>query len=103
MKSALAIRLAPWIATVALFVFWEAAVRIFKIPPFFLPPPSAIAKASVDYWPAIYRNSIYTLTTTLIGFGMAVGFGLALGLVVGWSRAVPRVRRCTCPMRTRRP
>ena len=36
MKTTLAIRLAPWLATIALFVVWEAACRIFNIPPFFL-------------------------------------------------------------------
>src|SRR6185369_13852965 len=88
MRTSLAVRLAPWIATVALFVFWEAVCRIFNIPPFFLPPPSLVAKSFVEFWPAIYRNSIYTLSTTLIGFGLAVGFGLLLGLVVGWSRSI---------------
>jgi NitT/TauT family transport system permease protein len=88
MKSALSIRLAPWIATLALLVFWEAACRIFRIPQFFLPPPTLIFGAFVEYGPAIYRNSLFTLSTTLIGFGLAVGFGLSLGLAVGWSRAI---------------
>ncbi|MBV8837391.1 MAG: ABC transporter permease [Alphaproteobacteria bacterium] len=88
MKSALAVRLAPWIATVALFLVWEAVVRVFNIPQFFLPPPSLVFKAIVDYWPALVRNSAFTLSTTLSGFGLAVGFGLLLGLAVGWSRAI---------------
>ena len=88
MKTTLAIRLAPWIATIALFVVWEAACRIFNIPPFFLPPPTLVFKAVVDYWPALYKHSLFTLSSTLVGFAMAVGFGLALGLAVGWSRAI---------------
>ncbi len=88
MKGSFATLLAPWIATAALFLFWEAAVRIFNIPQFFLPPPSLVAQSFVEFWPAIYRNSLFTLSTTLIGFGMAVGFGLLLGLAVGWSRAI---------------
>jgi NitT/TauT family transport system permease protein len=89
MKGAsLSARLAPWLYTLALFAIWEAAVLIFKIPPFFLPPPTAVARAFIDFWPAIYRNSLFTLSTTLIGFAMAVGFGLFLGLVVGWSRTI---------------
>ena len=48
---------------------------------FFLPPPTAIAYAIYEYWPAIYRNSLITLWATLVGFGLAVGFGLLLGLV----------------------
>jgi len=88
MTGSLATRLAPWIATAALFVVWEAAVRVFDIPQFFLPPPSLVAKSFVEFWPAIYKNSLFTLSTTAIGFGMAVGFGLLLGLAVGWSRAI---------------
>ena len=86
--SGTAIRLAPWLATFGLFAMWEAAVRIFKIPTFFLPPPTAIAGAVVDFWPAIYRNSLITLQETLLGFALAVGFGLLLGLLVGWSRTI---------------
>jgi NitT/TauT family transport system permease protein len=88
MKTPLAVRLAPWIATIALFVVWEAACRIFNIPQFFLPPPTLVFKAIVDYWPALYKHSLFTLSSTLIGFALAVGFGLALGLAVGWSRAI---------------
>ena len=88
MKDDLYVRAAPWIYTVALFVIWEAAVVIFNIPTFFLPPPTAVAMAFVEYWGPLYRHSLYTLSTTLIGFGMAVGFGLLLGLVIGWSRSI---------------
>jgi NitT/TauT family transport system permease protein len=86
--SELKIRLAPWLYTAVLLIVWEAAVRIFKIPEFFLPPPTSIAQAIVDFWGPIYRNSLVTLSTTMVGFGLAVGFGLVLGLVVGWSRSI---------------
>ncbi len=79
---------APWLFTLVLFAAWEAACRLFNIPPFFLPPPTAIANAFVEFWGPIYRNSVFTLSTTLIGFAMAVGFGLLLGLVFGWSRTI---------------
>ena len=88
MKTSLSIRLAPWLATIALFVAWEAACRFFNIPTFFLPPPSLVFGAVVDYWPALYKHSLFTLSSTLVGFAMAVGFGLLLGLAVGWSRAI---------------
>jgi NitT/TauT family transport system permease protein len=87
-RKDLMVRAAPWIYTAVLLLVWEAAVRIFRIPTFFLPPPTAIAIAFVEYWTPIYKNSLYTLSTTLIGFGLAVGFGLLLGLVVGWSRSI---------------
>jgi NitT/TauT family transport system permease protein len=88
MRNAWAVRTAPWLFTLALFVFWEAVCVIFSIPVFFLPPPTAIARAIVEYWPAIYRNSLITLWSTMIGFALAVGFGMLLGLLVGWSRTI---------------
>ena len=87
-RTNLLIRLSPWLFTIGLFVVWEAAVHIFKIPVFFLPPPTAIAQAFVDYAGPLARNSWITLQTTLIGFALAVGFGMLLGLLVGWSRAI---------------
>ena len=62
------IRLSPWAFTIGLLVVWEAAVRIFKIPTFFLPPPTAVAQAFVEYSGPIARNSWITLETTMIGF-----------------------------------
>jgi NitT/TauT family transport system permease protein len=88
MSRTWSLRLAPWLFTLGLLVLWEASVYVFRIPMFFLPPPTAVAQAIVDFWPAIYRNSMFTLATTLIGFAMAVGFGLLLGLLVGWSRTI---------------
>jgi NitT/TauT family transport system permease protein len=88
MKGSFLVRAAPWIATVALFVLWEAVCRVFRIPEFFLPPPTAVFKAIWDYWPALYKHSLFTLSSTLVGFALAVGFGLLLGLAVGWSRAI---------------
>ena len=86
MSGSWSVRLAPWLFTLALLAIWEAVCLTFRIPTFFLPPPTAIARAFVDFWPAIFRNSLVTLGATLIGFALAVGFGLLLGLLVGWSR-----------------
>ncbi len=84
----LAIRLAPLIFLVGMLILWEAAVVVFAIPRFFLPPPSAVAQAFVQFSGAIWRESIFTLTTTMVGFAFAVAFGLGLGLLVGWSRTI---------------
>ncbi|HWM49634.1 MAG TPA: ABC transporter permease [Xanthobacteraceae bacterium] len=88
MSARWSIRAAPWLFTVALVVIWELVVAVLHIPTFFLPPPTAIARATMDFWPAIYRNSLITLWATVLGFGLAVGFGLFLGLLIGWSRTI---------------
>jgi NitT/TauT family transport system permease protein len=82
------VRWAPWIVTVGMFAVWEAAVWLFGVPVYVLPPPTVIGEAMWQFGPALWSNSIQTLWTTLAGFGMAIVFGLALGLAIGWSRFV---------------
>lgn len=82
------IKAAPWLWTIGLFVVWEAAVEMFDIAVFILPAPTDIWVALVKYWPVIWKDSLQTLFTTTVGFLLAVVGGLALGLAIGWSRAV---------------
>jgi len=82
------IKAAPWLWTLGLFLLWEGAVRAFDIEIFILPAPTDIWEAIVKYWTPIWTNSLQTLLTTTIGFAMAVAGGLALGLAIGWSRAI---------------
>ena len=82
------VRAAPWLCTVGLFALWEASVRLLDVPPYILPAPSLIGHASWEFGNALWTNSIQTLWTTLAGFTIAVFFGLALGLFVGWDRTI---------------
>jgi len=79
---------APTAFTVALVVIWEIVCRVFNIPLTILPAPSDIAVALWQYRAPIAENSIVTLWTTLAGFLIATVFGLALGIAVGWHRAL---------------
>ena len=83
-----AIAVAPYVFTIAFFALWEAACRLFKIPPYFLPAPSVIAQAMADYWWQLLFHSFHTLWMTLAGFGIAVVFGILLGIALGASRIV---------------
>ncbi|WP_084649392.1 ABC transporter permease [Saccharospirillum impatiens] len=78
-----------WII-IGFFVVWEAACHLFALPVYFLPPPSVIAQAAVEFQRALVINSIQTLWTTMAGFGFAVVFGLVLGVAVGGSRRLYR-------------
>lgn len=81
---------APLWFTLAMFLAWEAACRLLRIDSFILPAPSEIAAAMLRYWQPLLRHSAVTLWTTVAGFAIAVVFGVALGLVVGWSRTIYR-------------
>ncbi|MEP3301464.1 MAG: ABC transporter permease, partial [Roseibium sp.] len=78
------IKAAPWLWSIGLFVVWEAAVHIFEFPVYILPAPSDIWGAIVKYWSPIWKNSLQTMFTTVLGFLLAVVGGLALGLAIGW-------------------
>lgn len=82
------VRLAPWVVTIGMFVIWEAAVRGLGTPRYILPAPSVIAYAAWEFWPGLLSNSLQTLWTTLAGFGLAIVFGLALGLFIGWDKRI---------------
>ena len=83
-------RLSPVLFTIAIFVIWELACRIFSIDTFILPKPTTIFAAMVQYGKPLFRHAIVTLWTTAAGFALAVLFGLILGLIVGWSRTIYR-------------
>jgi NitT/TauT family transport system permease protein len=83
-------KLSPWLFTVAIFLLWEAACRMFNIDSFILPPPSDAFAAIAQYWRPLAYHSFVTLWTTMAGFGIAVAFGIVLGLVVGWSSTIYR-------------
>jgi NitT/TauT family transport system permease protein len=73
-------------ASVGLFVVWEFAVRLFKIPPFVLPAPSQAIASLLPVWEVVMGHAWQTLWTTLAGFGIAVVAGVLLGAAVGTSR-----------------
>ncbi|RIH88879.1 Riboflavin transport system permease protein RibX [Meiothermus luteus] len=74
------------LAAVGLFVLWEIAVRLFKIPPFVLPSPSQAIQSLLPVWGVVMGHAWQTLWTTLAGFGLAVVTGVLLGAAVGTSR-----------------
>ena len=83
-------RLSPWVVTVAMFLLWEIICRLGGIPEYFLPAPTVIFDAMLTFHEALIEDSLYTLLSTSLGFGIAVVFGLLLGLLIGWSKTIYR-------------
>jgi NitT/TauT family transport system permease protein len=75
-------RVLPWLVTTVFFLLWEGAVVAFDIQPFILPAPSLIGSTFIERWEPISSNSLQTLMTTLVGLGMAIVVGIALGLAI---------------------
>ena len=88
MKRSTVETLAPWLTTLALFALWQLGVMVFHIESFVLPTPiEAIQQIYINRYPLMVHG-LATLTTTLIGFAIAVVFGLMLGILVGSFRMV---------------
>ena len=83
-------RPAPWVVTVVMFLLWEIICRLGGIPEYFLPAPTVIFDAMFTFHDALIEDSLYTLLSTSMGFGIAVVFGLLLGLLIGWSKTIYR-------------
>ena len=79
-------RLAPLLLLAAIVVAWELTCRGLRVSEYVLPMPSAILAALLEYAGPILSNAWRTLWTTMIGFGLSIVVGVALGVVVGSSR-----------------
>lgn len=77
----------PGLTTAATFLtvllVWEAAVRLFAIPSFLLPAPSAILASFGAVGPARWATHIWaTLRVAVMGFGLAICVAIPLAAVM---------------------
>jgi len=72
----------------AIGVTWEVAVRLFNIPQFVLPAPSAIVNTIARYSNYLLYNLADTLLASALGLFMAATFSLALSVVLAYSDSV---------------
>ena len=69
--------LPPLILVAALLAGWEIACRALVVPPYLLPPPSAVWTALLESWPLLLSSAWATLSTALLALSSPV-----------WSRVV---------------
>lgn len=75
----------PALMFVALIAVWEACVRLFAIPEFLLPAPSAILNAIVQQAPNVLQHTRATLFTILAGFAASIIVGFPLAIAIASS------------------
>ena len=84
-------RLAPAGAFVVLIAVWEGACRIFHIPSFLLPAPSAIVIAGLDVSAAQWLSNIgATLRVAVMGYILAIVVSIPLAVALVNSRFLSR-------------
>jgi NitT/TauT family transport system permease protein len=77
---------AQGLSLAALFVVWEAAVRVGLADPLFVPAPSAVAGALRESSWTVFPRLADTLFKALLGYALAVGLGVTAGLLIGSRR-----------------
>ena len=78
----------PFWLILALLVLWDIAVRVFRIPPYLVPPPLAVVKQLIAEWPMLLSQSLPTLYATLGGFAASALIGVPIAMWIAHSRTV---------------
>ena len=82
-----------WGLLAALLLIWEFGSRIGWIDPFFFSSPSTILQTAAVKWQSgtLWRDIVYTASSTLLGFLLGTVVGSVLGLLFWFSRPVALV------------
>jgi len=67
---------------VVLVIIWEAAARLFSLPPYLLPAPSAIVWSMAANSAVLIRESAATTMEIVLGFVLSVAVGVPLALAI---------------------
>jgi len=61
---------------------WEAGTRLFAVPAFLLPSPSAIADSFLTNWPLLLHHGGITIVEIMLGFLLSIVIGIPLALAI---------------------
>ena len=87
----LADRFAPPLFFIGLVLVWEGATRLFSIPSFLLPAPSAIIEAALNTPATVWLGHLWaTLRVALMGYALAVAVSIPLAVALTSSKLLSR-------------
>ena len=87
--------LVPAVTLVGALLVWEAATRVFHVPRFVMPAPSAIVAEGWDWRYRFLGHAWVTLYETLGGFALSIAVGVPLAVLIVYS---PVLRRALYPL-----
>jgi NitT/TauT family transport system permease protein len=83
------------VGAVVLIGIWEAACRLFNVPPWLLPPPSRVFSEGYEILPILPVHLLATLLAILGGFALSIIVGIPLAVMIIYS---PLLRRVIYPL-----
>ena len=75
----------PVLTFAALVGLWGAAVRVFDVPSYLVPPPGGVFHLLISDAAMLWINAKTTLAEILLGFGLTLVTAIPLGLVIALS------------------
>ena len=75
-------KLTPFAGILAFLLAWQIFVVAWKMPPYLLPSPVAIANAFVSELPELMRHGWVTIYEMLAGYALAVGVAIPLAIAI---------------------
>ena len=85
----------PALTLLGALVLWEAAIRVFKVPNFIMPAPSAIVGEGWEWRYRFVGHTWVTLYETLGGFALSIVVGVPLAVLIVYS---PTLRSALYPL-----
>jgi NitT/TauT family transport system permease protein len=73
------------------FAMWELVVRLFNIPRFILPAPTAVFAEAYSKAGILLHHSLSTLSGTAVSLVLGALLGILVGLIIGYSRTASRL------------
>ncbi len=83
-------KLAPLLGIVLFLAVWESGVRLFKVPTYLMPPPSAVAIVFVNELPRLLFHGWVTTYEMLLGYALAVAIAIPLPIALTASQRFDR-------------
>ena len=79
-------KLTPLVGILAFLLAWQFFVILWKVPPYLLPTPTAIADTFVTEFPDLLRHGWITVYEMLLGYALAVTVAIPLAIAITSSR-----------------
>jgi NitT/TauT family transport system permease protein len=78
-------RIAPFALLAIILLIWQLSVTVLNVPDFIFPSPYKIAQEFLQFSGPLLEAAWKTFWVTMIGFGLSIVVGVALGFLIGSS------------------
>lgn len=78
----------PLVTLLVLLGIWDGVTRYGGVDPIVVPPPDDVFRALWNSFDVLMPFAKVTIVETLLGFGLAVGVGVPLGMIIVFSRVI---------------